>query len=63
MTALVLDGAAMAREVLDELRPRVEALVRRGVTPGLATVIVGDNPASRVYVRNKIKACAEVGVK
>jgi methylenetetrahydrofolate dehydrogenase (NADP+)/methenyltetrahydrofolate cyclohydrolase len=62
MTALVLDGAAMAREVLDALKPRVEALVRRGVTPGLATVIVGDNAASRVYVRNKMKACAEAGV-
>jgi len=52
----------MAREVFDELKPRVAALARHGVTPGLATVLVGDNPASRVYVRNKVKACAEVGL-
>lgn len=52
----------MARAVLAELQGRVAALVRRGITPGLATVLVGDNPASRVYVRNKAKACAEVGM-
>ena len=62
MTAQVIDGAAMARAVLLELKDRVAALARRGVTPGLATVVVGDNPASRVYVRNKAHACAEVGV-
>ena len=52
----------MARDVFDELKPRVAALGRHGITPGLATVLVGDNPASRVYVRNKVKACAEVGL-
>jgi methylenetetrahydrofolate dehydrogenase (NADP+)/methenyltetrahydrofolate cyclohydrolase len=62
MTALVLDGAAMARDVFGELRARVALLAQRGVTPGLATVIVGENAASRVYVRNKVKACAEVGL-
>ena len=62
MTALVLDGAAMARDVYAELKPRVALLAKRGVTPGLATVIVGENAASRVYVRNKMKACAEVGL-
>jgi len=62
MTALVLDGAAMARDVFAELKPRVALLAKRGVTPGLATVIVGENAASRVYVRNKMKACAEVGL-
>lgn len=62
MTALVLDGAAMARDVLVELKARVSRLVQRGIQPGLATVIVGENAASRVYVRNKFKACAEVGV-
>ena len=62
MTARILDGAAMAREVLDALAPRVAALARRSVKPGLATIVVGDNPASRVYVRNKLRACAEVGV-
>src|SRR5687767_8300380 len=62
MTAVVLDGAAMAREVFEELKRRVAVLARRGVTPGLATVVVGDNAASRVYIRNKVKACAEVGL-
>src|SRR5690348_7823999 len=62
MTTLVFDGAAMAREVFDELRPRVAELAKRGVKPGLATVVVGDNAASKVYVRNKLRACAEVGL-
>jgi methylenetetrahydrofolate dehydrogenase (NADP+)/methenyltetrahydrofolate cyclohydrolase len=62
MTAQVLDGAAMARDVFAGLTPRVAALAQRGVTPGLATVLVGDSSASRVYVRNKIKACSEVGL-
>ena len=62
MTASLIDGAATAREVLGALQPRVAALKQRGVTPGLATVVVGDNPASQVYVRNKAKACEEVGL-
>ena len=62
MTALVLDGAAMARDILVELKGRVDHLAQRGVVPGLATVLVGENAASRVYVRNKLKACAEVGL-
>jgi methylenetetrahydrofolate dehydrogenase (NADP+)/methenyltetrahydrofolate cyclohydrolase len=62
MTAQVLDGAAIARELLDELRSPVALLAQRGIRPGLATVVVGDNPASKVYVRNKIRACGEVGL-
>jgi methylenetetrahydrofolate dehydrogenase (NADP+)/methenyltetrahydrofolate cyclohydrolase len=62
MTALVLDGAAIAQEVFSELAPRVASLERAGVRPGLATVLVGDNTASRVYVRNKVRTCAEIGV-
>ncbi|HYC48396.1 MAG TPA: bifunctional methylenetetrahydrofolate dehydrogenase/methenyltetrahydrofolate cyclohydrolase FolD [Burkholderiales bacterium] len=62
MTAQVLDGAAMAREALSGLKDRIAALARNGVKPGLATVLVGDNPASRVYVRNKVRACGEVGL-
>lgn len=62
MTALVLDGAAIAQDVFSELKPRVAALKAAGAPPGLATVLVGDNPASRVYVRNKAHACAEVGL-
>ncbi len=62
MTATVLDGAEMARRVYAELAPRIAALRDAGVVPGLATVVVGNNPASRVYVRNKVKACADAGV-
>ena len=63
MTASVLDGKAIARDVFAELRCRVSALAAERVQPGLATVLVGDNPASRVYVRNKMRACAEVGMR
>jgi len=62
MTAKIIDGNAVARHVRDEWKKRVEALKARGITPGLAVIIVGNNPASRVYVRNKVKACAEVGL-
>jgi methylenetetrahydrofolate dehydrogenase (NADP+)/methenyltetrahydrofolate cyclohydrolase len=62
MTARVLDGAAMARDVLAGLKSRIDGLGKRGIVPGLATVLLGDNPASRIYVRGKLKACAEVGL-
>jgi methylenetetrahydrofolate dehydrogenase (NADP+)/methenyltetrahydrofolate cyclohydrolase len=62
MTARIIDGKAVAHEVRAECKTRVEALKARGVTPGLAVVMVGDNQASKVYVRNKVKACAEVGL-
>lgn len=62
MPAQVLDGAAMAREVFSELKPRIAELARHGVQPGLATVLVGENPASRAYIRNKVRACAEIGL-
>jgi methylenetetrahydrofolate dehydrogenase (NADP+)/methenyltetrahydrofolate cyclohydrolase len=62
MTATVLDGAAIARQVLSDLGSRVAALRAAGVQPGLATVLVGDSPASQVYVRNKQRACEEVGL-
>lgn len=62
MTALVLDGALIAGAVYTELQPRIAALAHAGVQPGLATVLVGDNPASRAYVRNKTRSCAEVGL-
>jgi methylenetetrahydrofolate dehydrogenase (NADP+)/methenyltetrahydrofolate cyclohydrolase len=62
MTASVLDGAAIARQVFSDLGSRVAALRAAGVQPGLATVLVGDSPASQVYVRNKQRACEEVGL-
>jgi methylenetetrahydrofolate dehydrogenase (NADP+)/methenyltetrahydrofolate cyclohydrolase len=62
MTARILDGTATARAIKDELRAEVEALGRRGVRPGLGVVLAGDNAASAVYVRNKTKACDELGI-
>ncbi|MDB5808732.1 MAG: methenyltetrahydrofolate cyclohydrolase [Betaproteobacteria bacterium] len=62
MTAKIIDGNAVARHVRGEWKKRVEALKVRGITPGLSVIIIGNNPASRVYVRNKVKACAEVGL-
>ena len=62
MTARVIDGVAIAKDIRVQWRTRAEALARSGLTPGLAVVLVGNNPASRVYVRHKMKACAENGV-
>ncbi|MBI2311847.1 MAG: bifunctional methylenetetrahydrofolate dehydrogenase/methenyltetrahydrofolate cyclohydrolase FolD [Betaproteobacteria bacterium] len=62
MTAKIIDGKAVAQRVRQELKPRVERLRALGVQPGLAVILVGSNPASKVYVGQKTKACAEVGV-
>jgi methylenetetrahydrofolate dehydrogenase (NADP+)/methenyltetrahydrofolate cyclohydrolase len=62
MTAQIIDGAALAARMRAELKTRVAALVQQGRRPGLAVVLVGDNPASRIYVRSKVKACAETGI-
>lgn len=62
MAAQRMDGKALAGQVLVECSERVAALALRGIRPGLAVVLVGDNPASRAYVRNKVKACTTVGV-
>jgi len=58
----VIDGNAIACELRDALRRRVRALAAAGLQPGLTVVQVGENPASSVYVRNKIKACSEAGL-
>lgn len=62
MSATILDGKAVLREIKDELRARVSALRDRGITPGLGTVLVGDEPASSWYVGAKHKDCAEIGL-
>ncbi len=62
MTARLIDGKALAASVLASLKGAVEALAARGVRPGLAALLAGENAASRVYVRNKTRACAETGV-
>lgn len=62
MTATILDGVATAARVKAELKVRVDALLARGVRPGLATVLVGDDPGSHAYVGGKHRDCAEVGI-
>ena len=62
MTAIRIDGNALAAKVRDRIAVEVAALKARGVTPGLAVVLVGEDPASQVYVRNKVAACAKVGM-
>jgi methylenetetrahydrofolate dehydrogenase (NADP+) / methenyltetrahydrofolate cyclohydrolase len=63
MTAKIIDGKAVAAGVRQECRQRVEVLKKKfGVSPGLAVIMVGEDPASAVYVRNKIQACADAGI-
>ncbi|OIQ94446.1 bifunctional protein FolD protein [mine drainage metagenome] len=62
MTARIIDGKAIAQEVRAEWKARADALKARGIVPGLAVIIVGEDPASKVYVANKVKACAELGL-
>ena len=62
MTALTIDGNALSRQLRTDVQERTAALRERGTTPGLAVVLVGNNPASQVYVRNKVKACEEAGL-
>ena len=62
MTAQIIDGNALSKLLRTEVAARAQALKSKGVTPGLAVVLVGDNPASQVYVRNKVKACEDSGL-
>ncbi len=59
----IIDGVALSTQLRAEVATRVTALKTRGVTPGLAVILVGEDPASAVYVRNKVKACADTGVR
>ena len=63
MPARILDGKSLAAQVRAEVKSKVAALAQRGIRPGLAVVLAGDDPASKVYVRNKTRACEEVGVR
>ena len=60
--AQLIDGNALSKQLRAEVAQRAAALTARGTTPGLAVVLVGENPASAVYVRNKVKACADSGL-
>ncbi|MEO5607355.1 MAG: bifunctional methylenetetrahydrofolate dehydrogenase/methenyltetrahydrofolate cyclohydrolase FolD [Polaromonas sp.] len=62
MTAQLIDGNALSRQLRANVASRASALHARGIIPGLAVVLVGDNPASQVYVRNKVKACVDTGL-
>ena len=61
--AQVIDGVALSKQLRQQISDRVQILKTLGIIPGLAVLLVGDNPASQVYVRNKIKACEETGFK
>ena len=62
MAAKILDGKVLSAEIREEVRKRVEKMKACGVTPGLAVILVGDDPASEIYVRNKGKGCEETGM-
>ena len=62
MTAHLIDGVALSRQLRADLAQRVSTLAAHGHRPGLAVLLVGEDPASQVYVRNKVKACAEAGI-
>jgi methylenetetrahydrofolate dehydrogenase (NADP+)/methenyltetrahydrofolate cyclohydrolase len=63
MTAQLIDGVALSRTLRAGIGERAAALAARGVVPGLAVILVGDDPASAVYVRNKVKACQDHGIR
>ncbi len=62
MTAQLIDGNALSQQLRAQVAADTQALKAQGLTPGLAVVLVGDNPASQVYVRNKVKACHDAGL-
>ena len=61
--ATIIDGKAIAAQLRAEIAAETAVLKETGVTPGLAVILVGDNPASRVYVTSKEKDCAECGIR
>jgi methylenetetrahydrofolate dehydrogenase (NADP+) / methenyltetrahydrofolate cyclohydrolase len=62
ITPRILDGIAIARQIKAEVAVEVQALAAQGITPGLAVILVGEVPASQIYVRSKIKTCGELGI-
>ena len=62
MSATIIDGKAIAIATQAEIKTHVTQLIEQGVRPGLAVILVGENPASQVYVRNKVKGCENVGM-
>ena len=62
MEKIILDGNVVAQEIREGLKTRIEALKNNGILPSLATILVGDNPASETYVRMKGNACKRLGI-
>ena len=62
MSTVLIDGKEIAARVRASLQSEIKELAAQGKTPGLAVVLVGDDPASQVYVGSKVKACAELGI-
>ena len=60
--AIIISGSEVSKKYREALKPRVAALREKGIVPGLAVILAGDDPASKIYVRNKSKACEEVGI-
>ena len=60
--AVIIDGKALAKKIRENLKKECEELKQKGIIPKLAVIMVGDNPASKVYVKNKSKACEEIGI-
>ncbi len=63
MTARILNGIAIRDQIYAELKQEIAALAAAGIRPGLAAVLVGENPASQIYVRSKIAACEQLGLE
>ncbi|HHX96445.1 MAG TPA: bifunctional methylenetetrahydrofolate dehydrogenase/methenyltetrahydrofolate cyclohydrolase FolD [Clostridia bacterium] len=63
MPAQIIDGRAIAQKLREQIKNRVEKINESGIIPGLAVVLVGDDPASQIYVNNKVKACRECNIK
>ena len=61
--AIIIDGKALAKKIRQELKVECDELKEKGINPKLAVIMVGDNPASKVYVRNKSRACEEIGIE
>jgi len=61
MTAQLINGNTLSAQIRQDIRAEATKLSAQGLQPGLAVILVGDNPASQVYVRNKVKACSDVG--
>lgn len=61
--AVIIDGKMLAKKIRQELKEECEELIKKGINPKLAVIMVGDNPASKVYVRNKSRACEEIGIE